>query len=210
MEKRKQKLIEIGRRMVDRNLTSGTGGNISFYDQSNDVVWITPTGYDFYSIELVDLVGIDLTGKIIAGELKPTSEWHMHVEVYKYRQDVKAVIHGHTVYATALSLLREPLTATHYMVALAGKNVPIAEYATFGTLELAVNAVKAMGMKNAVLLANHGVNAVGSSLEHAFAVLEQVEYCSRLQLIARSAGQPIVIEDAEMNRIIEKFKSYGQ
>ena len=88
--------------------------------------------------------------------------------------------------------------------------MPIAEYATFGTLELAVNAVKAMGMKNAVLLANHGVNAVGSSLEHAFAVLEQVEYCSRLQLIARSAGQPIVIEDAEMNRIIEKFKSYGQ
>jgi len=134
----------------------------------------------------------------------------MHVEVYRHRPDVNAVIHGHTIYATALALLNEPLTATHYMIALAGKEVPLAPYATFGTHELALKAVETMGENNAVLLANHGVNAVGKNLQQAFAVLEQVEYCSRLQLLARSVGKPVVIDAAEMDRIIEKFQLYGQ
>ena len=101
------------------------------------------------------------------------------------RTDINAVIHAHTMYATVMACLREPLPATHYMVAVAGVDVPVAEYATYGTPELAHNAVKAMKGRRAVLLANHGILAGAEDLINAFNIVEEVEYCAQVHCIAK-------------------------
>lgn len=206
----KNEILESGRKLVERDLTSGTGGNISFYDRENEKIWITPSGIDFNVLKEEDLVAIDINGNIIEGSLKPSSEWIMHTYIYRSRKDVNSIIHGHTIYSTVLSILRTPLLASHYMIGVAGKTVEIAEYATYGTKELAVNAVKALKGNNAVLLANHGIIAVGKDVNRAFNVLEQVEYCSKLSVISQSIGRPYILSDGEMDLVLEKFKLYGQ
>ncbi|VLX69485.1 L-fuculose phosphate aldolase [Streptococcus pneumoniae] len=107
----------------------------------------------------------------------------MHLIQYQTRDDIDAIIHAHTTYATVLACLREPLPASHYMIAVAGKDVRIAEYATYGTKELAVNA---------------------------FNIVEEVEYCAKIYCLAKNFGEPVVLPDEEMELMAEKFKTYGQ
>ena len=159
MEKERLLLIEYGKKLVEAGLTKGTGGNLSIFDRKNGHVAITPSGIDFFEIQPEDIVIIDVDGNIIEGNRVPSSEWAMHVMPYKYRDDIDAVIHAHTMYATVMACLREDLPATHYMIAVAGENVRVAKYATYGSPELAKNAFEAMKDRKAVILANHGILA---------------------------------------------------
>ncbi|MCG7406957.1 L-fuculose-phosphate aldolase [Paenibacillus sp. ACRRX] len=210
MEQARHELIKYGKKLVENGLTKGTGGNLSIFDRKQGTVAITPTGIDFYEIEPEDIVILDLDGNVVEGMRLPSSEWEMHLAQYKTRDDMDAVIHAHTMYSTVLSCLRWELPATHYMIAVAGPNVRVAEYATFGTHELAVNATKAMAGRKAVILANHGVLAGSQDLLNAFNIVEELEYCAQLYVLAKSVGEPIVLPDAEMHHMVEKFKSYGQ
>lgn len=210
MEKARKEIIEYGKKLVTSNLTKGTGGNLSVFDRENGYMAITPTGIDFFEIQPEDIVIMDLEGNIVEGNRLPSSEWAMHLLQYKERRDLDAVIHAHTTYATVLACLRWELPATHYMIAVAGKNVRCAEYATYGSHELALNATKAMRERRAVILANHGILAGANDLLNAFNIIEEVEYCSQIYYMAKSIGEPIVLPDEEMNLMAEKFKTYGQ
>ena len=158
MEKERKQLINYGKKLVIEKLTKGTGGNLSVFDRGLGHVAITPSGIDFFEMREEDIVILDLNGNVIEGENIPSSEWQMHLKLYKTREDIDAVIHAHTMYSTVLACLHEELPATHYMIAVAGKNVKVANYATYGTEELAENAAKAMENRKAVLLANHGIS----------------------------------------------------
>lgn len=210
MEKARKEIIEYGKKLVTSNLTKGTGGNLSVFDRENGYMAITPTGIDFFEIQPEDIVIMDLEGNVVEGNRLPSSEWEMHLLQYKERTDLDAVIHAHTTYATVLACLRWELPATHYMIAVAGKNVRCAEYATYGSHELALNATKAMRERRAVILANHGILAGANDLLNAFNIIEEVEYCSQIYYMAKSIGEPIVLPDEEMNLMAEKFKTYGQ
>ncbi|HFJ9466695.1 L-fuculose-phosphate aldolase [Bacillus thuringiensis] len=210
--KQREQIIEVGRKLVDNGLTSGTGGNISIYDSETKEVLITPSGFDFYEMDQEDLVTIDLEGNVLShnNKHKPSSEWQMHCILYKEREDVISVVHAHTVYATVLSCLHEPLRPAHYMIAVAGVDVRVAEYATFGTKELAENAWKAMKDRKAVLLANHGILAGDLSLSNAFNIIEEVEYCSKIYCIAKSVGNPVILDYKEMKVMEKKFETYSK
>lgn len=210
MEKERLDLIEYGKKLVDTGLTKGTGGNLSIFDRKNGHVAITPSGIDFYEIQPKDIVIIDLDGKVVEGDRTPSSEWEMHLMPYRTRTDIDAVIHAHTMYATILACLREDLPATHYMIAVAGPTVRVAEYATYGSHELAVNASKAMEDRKAVILANHGILAGANDLLNAFNIVEEIEYCSEIYTKARAIGNPVILSDEEMVLMAEKFKTYGQ
>lgn len=210
MEKARKEIIEYGKKLVASNLTKGTGGNLSVFDRENGYMAITPTGIDFFEIQPEDIVIMDLEGNVVEGNRLPSSEWEMHLLQYKERTDLDAVIHAHTTYATVLACLRWELPATHYMIAVAGKNVRCAEYATYGSHELALNATKAMRERRAVILANHGILAGANDLLNAFNIIEEVEYCSQIYYMAKSIGEPIVLPDEEMNLMAKKFKTYGQ
>ena len=210
MEKAREELVKYGKKLVTAGLTKGTGGNLSVFDRENKMVAITPSGIDFFEIQPEDIVIIDLDGKTIEGTRTPSSEWEMHLMPYRTRDDIDAVIHAHVMYTTVLACLREELPATHYMIAVAGPTVRCAEYATYGSHELAVNAAKAMEDRKAVILANHGVLAGANDLLNAFNIVEEIEYCSEIYVKARSIGEPVVLPADEMTLMAEKFKTYGQ
>lgn len=133
----------------------------------------------------------------------------MHGGVYTTREDVQAVVHTHSAYASALSCTRRGIPAFHYMVAVAGgHDIPCTEYALFGSGELACHAAGALAKRNACLLANHGVLAVGSSVEAALALALEVETLAQQYLLALQAGGPVLLSDAEMDTAVKAFEVY--
>ncbi|WP_419153103.1 L-fuculose-phosphate aldolase [Streptococcus suis] len=210
MEKERKELIKYGKKLVTEGLTKGTGGNLSVFNREKGLMAITPSGIDFFEIKEEDIVIMDLEGQVVEGEKLPSSEWYMHLIQYQKREDLDAVIHAHTTYGTVLAVLRESLPASHYMIAVAGKDVRVADYATYGTKELAENAAEAMKDRRAVFLANHGILAGAQDLLNAFNIIEEVEYCSKIYCVAKSMGEPVILPDEEMELMAEKFKTYGQ
>lgn len=210
MKEARDQLIAYGKKLVETNLTKGTGGNLSIFDREAGHMAITPSGINFFEIQPEDIVIMTLDGDIVEGERTPSSEWVMHKIFYENREDIDAMIHAHTMYATVMATLRWDLPPSHYMVAVAGKNVRVADYATYGTPELAENAYEAMKDRRAVLLANHGIIAGAQDLLNAFNIVEEVEYCSEVHIKAKSVGEPVILDDAEMTHMLERFETYGQ
>lgn len=204
------KIVEYGKKLIQSGLTKGTGGNLSIFNREKNLMAISPSGIDYFETKPEDVVVLNLKGEIVDGDKKPSSELEMHRIFYEKRDDIDAIIHTHTMYATTLSCLRWKLPAVHYILASAGKDIRCAEYATFGTDELADNAFEAMRDRKAVLLANHGLLAGSKDIADAFSITEDVEYCSELYYRAKSVGEPVILDDEEMNIMVDRFKNYGQ
>ena len=210
LKKEREQVIEYSLKLLSEGLTNGTAGNVSIFNREKGLVAISPTGVNYSELtpEMISIV--DLEGKLIEG-LKPSSELEMHMILYRNREDVNAVIHTHPVYTTVLACLRQDLPAIDYMIAVTGATkVRCAEYASYGTKELAENAYKAMGSSLAVILANHGLTTAGKDIANALNITVQVEYISNLYIKAKNIGEPIVLPDNEMNSMLERFKTYGQ
>lgn len=211
MKEERLQLIEFGKRMLREGLTTGTGGNLSVWEPGRNLMAITPSGIPYEEIRPEEIVLIDVeNGTIVDGDAVPSSECDMHRIFYKYRNDLKAIIHTHTTYAATVACLRRDLPPLHYLVAHAGPDVRCAEYATYGTVELARNAFSAMQDRNACLLANHGLLAGGQNLEHAYTVTEEIEFCCELYCRASAIGDPVILDEEEMLRMIGRFKDYGK
>ena len=190
-------------------LGTGTAGNVSA--RIGQGYLITPTGMDYESLTPADIVSMDLRGNRAEGDLKPSSEWRFHQDIYARRPDTHAIVHTHSPYATALSCTRQDLPAFHYMVAGAGgSSIRCAEYATYGTQELSDHALTALAGRRACLLANHGVIALGSDLGAAFKMAQLVEELARQYLLSRMLGSPVLLDEAEMKINLEKFRDYGK
>jgi L-fuculose-phosphate aldolase len=210
LEEERQAIVQFGKKLLACQLTTGTGGNISVLNRVEGLVAISPSGLEYPAISPKDVVILDGDGAVVDGRRKPSSELNFHLAIYKARPDVQAVVHTHSVYATTLACLNWEIPAVHYLVGFSGKKVPLAPYATFGTEALARNICGAMGNFNAVLLANHGLVTVGTDLAKAFWAAEEIELVARIYYQARCVGTPVLISDVEMERVIEKFKTYGQ
>jgi L-fuculose-phosphate aldolase len=194
--------------LLEAGLVRGTSGNVSARD--GDLVAVTPTGVDYRRLDPTSVPVVDLDGRVVDGGLAPSSELPLHLAVYRARPDVGAVVHTHSRSATTFAVLREELPAVHYLLARAGRRVRVAPYATYGTGELAGACVAALAGDAAVLLANHGVVAVGPDLDRALLVAEAVEEVAELCWRARCLGTPVVLPDAEMDRVARAFEGYGQ
>jgi L-fuculose-phosphate aldolase len=172
---------------------------------------ITPSGLPYARMTPGDLVELSLEGAV-TGAGKPSSEWPFHAAIYAARPDAQAIVHTHSPRATALASTRRGIPAFHYMIAMAGgHDVRCAGYATFGTPELAANAVRALEGRKAVLLANHGVIALGASLAGAWAIAFEVENLAGQYLDILASGlEPVILDAEEMARVSAKFASYGK
>lgn len=210
LQREREEIVEYGNRLVEAKLTKGTGGNLSVYNRTEGLMAISPSGIDYARIQPQDVVVLDLQGNLIEGDKKPSSELDLHRIFYQRRSDISAMIHTHTMFATTLACLHRELPAVHYMVALAGRNVRCAEYATFGTKELAENAFEAMRDRKAVLLANHGLLAGAQNLANAFNITEEIEYVAELYYRTKGIGEPQILSDEEMALMAVKFRNYGQ
>ncbi len=206
----RQQIVEYGRKMVQSGLTTGSGGNLSILSVPDNLIAISPSGIDYNDVTVADVVVVDRSGKVVDGERKPSSELGFHLALYAARPEVEAVVHTHSVYATTLACLHWELPAVHYLVAFSGDKVPLAPYATFGSPELADNIIESIGSYNAVLLANHGLVAVGTDMKSCFNVAEEIELVARIYYQTKTVGQPVLVEGEEMQRVVEKFSHYGQ
>lgn len=209
LENERKDVVRYCKKMIESGLTKGTGGNISIYNREKDLVAISPSGIEYNNMTPEDVVIVDLNGDTVDGKYKPSSELGMHLIFYNNRKDINALVHTHSVYAKTLSSLRIALPAVSYLIAYAGHDVRCAEYASFGTNELANNAYKGMLDRNAVLLANHGMLAGSNDIKNAFNIAEEIEFCAEVYYRAKSIGTPVILDQEEMSLMIDKFKVYG-
>jgi L-fuculose-phosphate aldolase len=152
-----------------------------------------------------------MDGTVPGRQLRPSSEWRVHRDIYAARPEACAVVHVHSPYATALACARRAIPAFHYMVAVAGgDSIRCAPYATFGTQALSDHALRALDGRRACLLANHGMLAVGDSVDGALALATEVEFLARQYVLSLQIGGAVRLTRAEMRAVQEKFKSYGR
>lgn len=211
LKKERKDVVKYCQKMITAGLTKGTGGNISIYNRQLGLMAVSPSGIDYFETEPEDVVVMALNGEIVEGERKPSSEHELHRIFYVKRNDIDAVVHTHSVYSTVLATLREPLPASSYLVAYSGLDVRCADYASFGSCELAELTFAAMIDRYAVLMANHGLLTGSKDILNAFNIAEQIEHCAEIYVKARSIGQPVILAEAEMKRMVVKFNnSYGQ
>ncbi|WP_213700793.1 L-fuculose-phosphate aldolase [Aminobacterium colombiense] len=210
LQEEREAIVAYCQKMITSRLTTGTGGNISICNRARGEVAMTPTGVDYFEMKADDIVIINLDGEIVEGTTKPSSEAGMHLALYKRRDDISAVVHTHSVFATTIACLRWELPPVHYLIGFSGKKVPLASYATYGTPELAQNVAKAIGNYNAVLLANHGLVAVGETLSRAFSTAEEIELVSEIYYRTKSIGEPVILSEEEMENVLRKFADYGK
>ena len=210
LKKEKKEIIRFGKKLIDSRLTTGTGGNLSIFNRKEGLIAISPSGVDYLEMKLEDIVLININGEIMEGSRKPSSELNFHTMLYLKRGDINAVIHTHSVYATTIACLNWEIPPIHYLVGFSGKKVPLAPYATFGTSELSDNISKTIENYNAVLLANHGLITIGVDLQSTFYAAEQIELVAQIYYQSRCIGNPIILSDKEMEKVVKKFKTYGQ
>ncbi|MGB1547454.1 MAG: class II aldolase/adducin family protein [Alphaproteobacteria bacterium] len=203
----REAMVETVRRMVGLGLNRGRSGNLSA--REDDHFLITPSGLDPDAMTPSDLVAMDFEGGV-KGNRAPSSEWRFHRDILSMRSDVDVVLHAHPIFATALACLHRPIPAFHYMVAVAGGNsIRCAPYATFGSQELSDHALAALEGRRACLLANHGLIALGQTLAQALDLAVEVEALSEQYAQALQIGEPVLLSDAEMEIVLEKFRTYG-
>jgi L-fuculose-phosphate aldolase len=202
-------VIAIAQALDAAGLVPNKSGNVSC--RSANGFLITPAGVPYRDLVPADIVESSLAGSAAAHARRPSSEWRMHAAIYADRPDAAAIVHTHSPKATALACAGLGIPPFHYMIALAGGEIRCAPYATFGTAELAATAVQALDGRRATLLANHGVIAIGGSLKEAHAVALEVENLATQYLSLLAADlEPRLLDDAELQRVIDKFADYGR
>ena len=205
----RKQVVACAQLMSARGLSPHKSGNVSV--RMGDAMLVMPTGLAYDVMKPADLVHVGMDGSVRPGEKVPSSEAPMHLAIYHAEASASAIVHCHSEAATTLSCLRKGIPAFHYMVAVAGgRDIACARYATFGTDQLARHAVEALDGRKACLLANHGQIAFGATLDEALDIADQVELLARMYLDALAAGKPHILSDAEMDKVLKKFESYGQ
>ncbi|WP_086110025.1 L-fuculose-phosphate aldolase [Xenorhabdus vietnamensis] len=203
-----QEIIETCLKMNALGLNQGTSGNISARYQNGFL--ITPSGVPYEKLIPEQIVYISNQGEYEANHV-PSSEWHFHLSCYQARPDLNAVVHNHAVNATAVSILNHAIPAIHYMIAVTGTDhVPCIPYSTFGTAELADSVSKGISYSKALLMQHHGMIAMEVNLEKALWLANEIEILAQLYLKVLPVIKTVpILPPAEMQRILEKFKSYG-
>lgn len=195
-----QKLAALG-------LNRGTSGNASV--REGDGFLITPSGMAVEAMSPASMVEMNWEGQPTSLG-KPSSEWRFHRDIYLARPEIGAIVHTHSMFATSLSCLRQDIPPFHYMIAVAGgKDICCAEYALFGTQALSDAAIIALKERKACLLANHGMIALGGTLEQAVDIALEVETLCEQYWRALQVGKPHLLSDKEMAEVFEQFKGYG-
>jgi L-fuculose-phosphate aldolase len=211
-------MVEVARRMNASGINQGTSGNLSARIPGG--MLITPTSLPYEQMQPEDLVALDLDGRPLeaadpgdsAPPRRPSSEWRLHADILASRPEIQAVLHCHSIHATALACHGRPIPPFHYMTAVAGgDDIRCAAYATFGTAGLSALAVQALEERLACLLAQHGQVALGRNLDQALRIAIEVETLARMYLQALQLGEPPHLSPEQMAAVHHQFRTllYG-
>jgi L-fuculose-phosphate aldolase len=208
----REEIVSVGIELERIGILDLTAGNISTR-VGGDAIAITPSGIPYRDTRAEDIVICALSdGSVISGDRKPSSELPLHRAVYAARPETGAVVHTHSPFATTLAVLGKPIPAVHYVISRLGTTeVPVVDYATYGSEALAENTFAALaGTTRALLLANHGTIAIGDDLETAAVNARVLEILATTYVRALTIGTPVILPDEEIANVVERHKSYGQ
>ena len=208
----REQLVDCARRMQASGINQGTSGNLSVRIAGG--MLITPSSLPYEQMQPSDLVALDLKGEPLfipadgRPQRRPSSEWRLHADVLASRPEVQAVLHCHSIHATALACHGRDIPPFHYMTAVAGgHDIRCAPYATFGTQELSDGVVQALEGRLACLMAQHGQVAVGPTLDKALALAVEVETLARIYLQALALGEPPLLSGEQMEQVRHQFRT---
>ena len=194
--------------LLTTGLIANTSGNVSV--RVGEHVVITPSGRDYRSLTPGDIVVADLKGRVVDGEMLPSSETPLHMSVYDSNPETKAIVHAHSMYATAISTVLDQLPTIHYQMVELGGAVPVAPYRTFGTDELAEVTTRALIGRSAAIMQNHGSITTADTLDKALGRCVTLEWCSRLYLKALSLGDPKILTADEMAMAEKQMEEFDE
>lgn len=207
----RETLVKAARRLDASGLNVNASGNLSV--RTGHGILVTPSGIAPDAMDADDCVLLDPDGApAFSDGPVPTSEWRLHVEIYRRRPGVSAIVHTHSPEATAAATLGRDIPAVHYLVARFGAStLPCAPYATYGSRELATNVADALDAdRTACLMANHGATCVAGDLDRAVALALDVEWFCGVYRRAVALGTPVVLDADEIDRVAAQFRTYGQ
>lgn len=207
----RQSIIDACLWMNSSGLNQGTSGNVSV--RTDIGILITPSSLPYEEMRTEDIVllpGDGMSGESI-GDHRPSSEWKFHSSIYKEREDIQSVVHGHSTYATALSMLRRDIPAVHYMIGIfGGDSIRCADYAHYGSQELSDNALIALKDRTGCLLGTHGMIACGGDLQQALWRAGELEALCQQYLLACQLGEPHVLSAKQIEEVRARMDTgYG-
>jgi L-fuculose-phosphate aldolase len=206
LEREREQVAAASRHLAEAGLVTGTSGNVSA--RSGEHVAITPTGAVLAELGADQVSIVDLDGKLVDGDLAPTSELELHLGVYE-RFGTGAVVHTHAPIATAVSCVLDELPCIHYEMLLLGGAVRVAPYETFGTPELARAVAEALEGRTAALMSNHGTVAHGADVAAAVRATELLEWAANVYWHACALGTPRVLETDQLQAVVEAATARG-
>lgn len=206
--KHREEIVRYGKMLHERGFVAAMDGNLSVRLKDNRIL-VTPTCLSKGSMKPMDLVVVDLEGNHISGRRNVTSEIGMHLQIYRMRQDVQAIVHAHpptaTGFAAAGLALTEPLVCE---VVMGLGCIPLARYGTPGTSELAQTLEPYIPSYDAILMSNHGVVAYGDTLEHAYMKMETVEHFAQIALVTHLLGRQQPLQQVEIDKLLNARTKY--
>jgi L-ribulose-5-phosphate 4-epimerase len=212
LESLRQEICRYHAELPRNNLVSWTSGNVSGRDPASGWVVIKPSGIPYSELTPENMVVVDLEGRVIEGQLKPSSDTFAHVYVYRHRNEINGVVHTHSTYATAWAAVGRPIPAI--LTAICdefGGPIPVGAYAKIGGNEIGQEIIRSIGSSPAILMKNHGVFTIGKSPEAAVKAAVMVEDVARTAYFAYQLGRPDEIPPEEVARAHKRYlEQYGQ
>jgi L-ribulose-5-phosphate 4-epimerase len=212
LEALREQVWKLHLELPKNDLVKWTGGNVSGRDPETGLVVIKPSGVKYPDLKPEHLIVLDVDGKIVEGNLSPSSDTASHLYIYRQRPDVGGIVHTHSPYATAFAAIGKPIPV--YLTAIAdefGGPIPVGDFALIGGEEIGKVVVESIGSSPAVLLKNHGVFTIGKNAESAVKAAVMTEDVARTVWYALALGTPDVIPAEDVAKLHQRYTNvYGQ
>lgn len=208
----RQEVLQAAKEIFEAQLVSGTWGNVSIKVPDQSLLLITPSGMEYNTLSIEDIALVDWEQKLVEGQYKPSVETPLHLEIYKKRPDIKAIVHVHSLYATAFAVARQNIPVILEETAqIIGHEIKVTTYAPCGSKQLVEATMKAVGKdRKAALLANHGLIGLGASIAEALKICYIAEKTARTAIYARTLGPLHSLRTEDIALLQQSFKEYGQ
>lgn len=211
LEKLREIVWKCNLELPKNDLVKMTSGNVSGRDPETDLVVIKPSGYRYEEMTPAHMVVVDLDGRILEGEFKPSVDTDTHLYVYRHRPDVFGMVHTHSPYATSFAVLGQSIPACLTASAMLGGEIPLGGYAPIGGAEIGQEIVNKIGRALAIIMQNHGVFTIGSSPQQATKMAVEVEEIAKITHLAMLRGQPIPLSSEQVEYMVDLYRNeYGQ
>ena len=193
------------------NLVVMTSGNVSGRDPQTGLVVIKPSGYTFEELTPAHMVVVDQDGRVVEGDLNPSTDTDTHLYVYQRRDDVLGIVHTHSTYASSFAALGQPIPACLTSCGMLGGEIPIGGYAPIGGEDIGQEIIDKIGRALAIVMQNHGVFTIGSSPQQATKMAVEVEEIAKITHLAMLRGQPIMLTESQLDYMVDLYTNkYGQ